>query len=127
LGSGGPRELLARGVWLTAPFGLWTLVSAFTRHPLCFAVTRSILPHKVQVMDRLWETSAPFRRAWRRITITWGAVSLADSALRLAMAWTLPVAVVPALDTVLTVVTIAVLQPPTWFFLRRAGVWAELF
>jgi hypothetical protein len=127
LGSGGPRELLARGAWLTAPFGLWTLASAFTRHPLCFAVTRSMLPHRVEVMDRLWETDARFRRAWRSITITWGAVSLADSALRLVMAYTLPVAWVPALDTALTVVTIAALQPPTWFFLWRAGVWDELF
>ncbi|MCO1654858.1 VC0807 family protein [Pseudonocardia humida] len=127
LGSGGPRELLARGVWLTAPFGLWTLASAFTRRPLCFTVSRSMMPGRVVVMDRLWETNARFRRAWRDITITWGAVSLTDSALRLVMAYTLPVAWVPALDTALTFVTIAALQPPTWFFLWRAGVWNELF
>jgi hypothetical protein len=127
LGSGGPRELLARGVWLTAPFGLWTLASAFTRHPLCFAVSRSVMPGKVEVMDRLWATDARFRRAWRTITIIWGAVSLADSALRLVMAYTLPVAWVPVLDTALTFATIVALQPPTLFCLWRAGVWNELF
>jgi hypothetical protein len=127
VGSGGPRELLARGVWLTAPFGLWLLASAFTRRPLCFAVTRSLLPNRAGVMDRLWETDTRFRRAWRSITVVWGAVSLADSAARLVMAWTLPVALVPALDTALTVATIVALQPPTWFFLYRSGRWNDLF
>lgn len=127
LGSGGPRELLARGAWLTAPFGLWTLASAWARRPLCFVVSRSLLASRGEVMDRLWDTDPRFRRAWRAITVVWGLAALLDSAARIVMAATLPVALVPALDTALTVATIVALQPLTWFFLARSGCWQLLF
>jgi hypothetical protein len=54
-------------------------------------------------------------------------VLLADSGLRLLMAYTLPVPVVPALETTLSVVTIVLLQLPTHLLLRRAGAWQALF
>jgi hypothetical protein len=127
IGSGGPRELLARGAWLSAPFGLWTLATLFTRRPLCYEVTRSLLVGRAAVMDRLWDTDPRFRRAWRAITVVWGVGALADSVLRIVMSTTLPVAVVPALDSALSIVTVVVLQPPTWFFLHRSGTWNLLF
>jgi hypothetical protein len=130
LGSGGPRELLARGAWLTAPFGLWTLATAsrrIARRPLTFVVTREMLSGKAATLDGLWDTEPRFRRAWRHITIAWGITALADSAARIVMAATLPVAWVPALDTALTVVTIVALQPVTLFFLWRSGCWVALF
>jgi hypothetical protein len=43
------------------------------------------------------------------------------------MAATLPVALVPALDTALSIAVVVALQPPTWFFLWRSGCWADLF
>ncbi|ROS39231.1 VC0807 family protein [Amycolatopsis thermoflava] len=125
--GGGPRELLARGAWFSAPAGLWTLATLFRRQPLTFEVTRTLLPHRATLMDRLWATDGRFRAAWRAITICWGAAALADSALRIVMAYTLPVAVVPALDSVLTIVTIVVLQVPTHLLLRRSGHWRSLF
>jgi hypothetical protein len=127
LGSGGPRELLARGAWLTAPFGLWTLATLWARRPMTFTVTRSLLAGRAEVMDRLWIGDARFRRAWRAITVVWGVVALADSAARIAMAATLPVALVPALDTALSTASVIALQPPTWFFLWRSGRWNDLF
>jgi hypothetical protein len=127
LGGGGPRELLARGAWLTAPFGLWMLASLWARRPMTFTVTRSLLAGRAAVMDRLWARDPRFRRAWRAITLVWGLTGLADSALRIAMAATLPVAVVPALDSALSTALIVVLQPPTWFFLWRSGRWNDLF
>jgi hypothetical protein len=127
VGSGGPRELLARGAWLSAPFGLWTLATLWARRPVTFTVTRSLLAGRAEVLDRLWARDARFRRAWRAITVVWGVVALADSAARIVMAATLPVAVVPALDTALSIVVVVALQPPTWFFLWRSGCWAEVF
>lgn len=130
LGSGGPRELLARGAWLTAPFGLWTLATAsrrIARRPITFTVTRELMSGKAATLDRLWDTEPRFRRAWRRITIAWGVTALADSAARIVMAATLPVAWVPALETGLTAATIIALQPVTLFFLWRSGCWMELF
>jgi hypothetical protein len=125
--GGDPRELLARGAWLTAPSGLWTLATLWRGRPICFTVTQAVLPHRAAVMDELWDADPRFRRAWRSITVVWGTVLLADSVLRVLMAYTLPVPSVPALDTALTIATIVVLQIPTHVFLRRSGCWDQLF
>jgi hypothetical protein len=125
--TGDPRELLVRGALLSLPFGLWTLATLAGQRPLTFHATRTLLPHRAQVMDELWERDPRFRRAWRSITVIWGTAMLGDTALRVLMAYTLPVPVVPALDTALTVVTLVVLQVPTHVFLRRSGSWDLLF
>lgn len=125
--GGGPRELLARGAWLSAPTGLWTLATLLLSRPLCYEVTRTMLSGKAALMERLWVTDPRFRRAWRQITVVWGAVMLLDAGLRVLMASTLPVASVPALDTALTIATIVVLQVPTHLLLHRAGTWNALF
>jgi hypothetical protein len=125
--SGDPRELLVRNALLSLPFGLWTLATFRRPRPLCFRVTRDLLPHKAELMDELWARDPRFRRAWLSITVVWGATMLADTALRVLMAWTLPVSVVPALDTALTAATLVALQVPTHLLLRRSGTWHLLF
>jgi len=125
--TGGPRELLVRGAWLSAPFGLWTLASLLRAKPICYLTTRALLAHRAEAMDERWETDPRFRRAWRAITVMWGVVMLADSGLRVLMAYTLPVPAVPVLDTALTVATLAVLQLPTHLLLHRSGAWDLLF
>lgn len=125
--TGDARELLVRGAWISAPFSLLTLASLLRAQPLCFVVTRGMLPGRADAMDRRWGGDPGFRRAWRRITAVWGVAALADAAARIAMAATLPVAVVPALDTALSVVTVVLLQVPTHVLLHRAGAWQALF
>ncbi|MBN9098427.1 MAG: hypothetical protein J0I49_10010 [Pseudonocardia sp.] len=125
--GGSPRELLARGAWLSAPLALYTLVTLWSARPMCFEVTRALLPRRVAVMDELWETNARFRRAWREITVMWGALLTVDAGLRVVMASTLPVSTVPALDTALTLATTVILQVPTHLLLRRSGCWEQLF
>jgi hypothetical protein len=126
--TGDPRELLVRNALLSLPFGLWTLASlASSRPPLCFRLTRNLLPHRADLMDELWERDPRFRQAWRSITVAWGAAMLGDTALRVLMAATLAVPVVPALDTALTVTTLVALQVPTHLLLRRSGSWELLF
>lgn len=131
LTAGGPRDLLARGAWLTAPSGLWVLSTLWPAvwrgRPFCFLATRALLVHRSALMDRLWAGEPRFRRAWRQITAVWGLALLADSGLRVLMAHTLPVPVVPALDAVLTVGTAVVLQLPTHLLLHRSGCWRLLF
>ena len=114
--GGGPRELLARGAWFSASAGLWTLATLVRRQPLCYEVTRALLPRRAPVMDRLWENDGAFRAAWRSITVCWGLATLSDSALRIVVAYTLPVATVPIVDAVITIVTVIVLQVPTHLF-----------
>lgn len=125
--GGSPRELLARGAWLSAPLGLYTLATLWLPRPMCFEVTRTMLPHRAAVMDEVWDTDERFRRAWRDITIMWGVLLAVDAGLRVWMASTLPVPTVPALDTALSVATTVVLQVPTHLQLRRSGSWDRLF
>ncbi|OZM77677.1 VC0807 family protein [Pseudonocardia sp. MH-G8] len=125
--TGDPRELLVRHAWLSLPFGLWLLVSLRGSRPFCFAATRTLLPHRAAALDELWTCDAAFRRAWRQITAVWAGGMLADTALRVLMASTLPVPVVPALDTALTVTTLLVLQVPTHLLLHRSGCWDLIF
>ncbi|WP_219419096.1 VC0807 family protein [Pseudonocardia nigra] len=125
--TGSPRELLVRGAWLSAPFGLWTLASLLRGRPLTYRVTRTLLPHRAAVMDEKWESDAAFRRTWRMITCVWGGATVVDTVLRVLMAYTLPVPVVPALDAALTLVTLVALQVPTHVLLRRSGFWDLLF
>ncbi|GAA4932747.1 hypothetical protein EV188_103719 [Actinomycetospora succinea] len=124
--AGSPRELLARDAWISAPFGVWMLLTLRGR-PFCFTVTLTLLPRRAELMEGLWTTDAAFRRVWRSITAAWGGVGLLDSAVRVLMASALPVPVVPALGTALGVVSIVLLQVPTHVLLRRAGYWSVMF
>ncbi|MEJ2888804.1 VC0807 family protein [Actinomycetospora aeridis] len=125
--AGSPRELLARDALISAPLGLWMLATLVHGRPFCFTATQSLLPHRAERMESLWTTDAAFRRVWRAITAAWGAVGLADSALRVVMAYTLPVPVVPALGTALGIVSVVLLQVPTHVLLRKAGYWSVMF
>lgn len=125
--SGDPRDVLVRGALLSLPTGVVMLASLRLRHPVTFQATRALLPHRAERMDRMWETDPRLRRAYRAITVIWGSVLLAEGGLRVLMAYTLPVAILPALETALAVATILVLQLPTHLLLRRAGVWHQLF
>ena len=125
--GGDARMLLVRGAWVSLPFAAVTLWSLRHPQPLCFTFTRAFLPRRAAVMDRLWERDPRFRRTWRQITVMWGITSIIDAVLRVAMAYTLPISLVPALDTVLTVVSVVVLQIPTHVLLRRSGTWHLVF
>lgn len=124
-----PRELLVRGAWLSLPFGLWFLATLLRpqQRPFCFEATCTLLPHHVRVMDELWATDAGFRRTWRVITGVWAGALIVAAPLHILMAYTLPVPVVPALDTALSIGTVVALQIPTHVLLRRSGTWDLLF
>jgi hypothetical protein len=125
--GGDARMLLIRGAWVSLPFAAVTLWSLRHPQPLCFTFTRAFLPRRAAVMDRLWESDPRFRHAWRQITVLWGITSIIDAAVRVGMTYTLPVSVVPALDTVLTVLSVIALQIPTHVLLRRSGTWHLVF
>lgn len=125
--SGNPRDVLIRGALLSLPVGVAMLASLRMHRPVTFQATRALLPHRAERIDRMWDTDPRLRRAFHHITVMWGTVLLAEGALRVLMAYTLPVAVIPALETALAITTIVVLQLPTHLLLRRAGVWHQLF
>jgi hypothetical protein len=125
--GGDARLLLVRNAWISLPFAginLWSL-----RHPqpLTYTFTKAIMPRRGELMDQLWETNARFREAWKWITVWWGIASIVDAIVRVVLAYTLPISVVPATDPVITAVTIVVLQIPTIVLLRRSGTYHLVF
>ncbi len=59
-------------------------------------------------------------------TVIWGAALLADAVIRVVMAYTLPVDVVPGLGGALWPVTFIMLQVITNVYFWRAGLWRIL-
>ncbi|HZE41025.1 MAG TPA: VC0807 family protein [Stackebrandtia sp.] len=108
--SGNPRVLLIRNGWGTAALGGWMLVTLLARRPFLYEAARVVFDEdKRQIWERDWEQYPPFRRLLRICTALWGVAFLADAAVRVILAFSLPVDAVPALDDVLLVVTIAVI------------------
>jgi hypothetical protein len=150
--AGSPRFLLAKDAVLTAVWGTWFLLSLRGHRPLTFRFTRPLLEaHRIfdprtrtwsGPTERSWDRkcwnssrSAPhelrellprFRRMWQVTTVIWGAAFLLDAALRVVMAYALPVNDVPALAGALWLVTFLLLQIITNVYLSRSGLWPIL-
>ena len=108
--SGTPRLLLAKNAWGTAALGAWLLVTLALHRPLLFDGARMFQGEQARTRwDENWRDSAPFRNALRVLTFVWGCGFLVDAGLRLVMAFTLPVDLVPLLDDALLVATVVVL------------------
>jgi len=110
--AGSPRFLLAKEAWLTGLSGVWFLLSLRARRPLAYLYTRPLLEGRLRwpgAWDELWERFPRWRRMWRVSSVLWGVGTLADAALRVVMAYTLPVDAVPALGTALYSATAFVL------------------
>jgi hypothetical protein len=111
--SGSVRFLLAREGWLTGVTGLWFIASIWANRPLAYLYSRPLIERRTgppgYSWDELWEQLPRFRRIWKVTSAAWGIGLIADSALRVLMAYTLPVDAVPALGTALYVGTSAAL------------------
>ncbi|HEX3464344.1 MAG TPA: VC0807 family protein [Candidatus Elarobacter sp.] len=122
--GGGPRIILIRESFLTGTLGVVCLLTlvAWPR-PLMFYFGRWFAsqgdPVTAARYDALW-ARPQFRTVNRRITLAWAVAFLGEFALRVAMALTLPAAVVlaagPIVLTAITAGTIAW----TFAYVRRA-------
>ncbi len=128
--GGGPRLLLAKEGWVTGITGVWFLVSARSSRPLALLLTRPFLPHArwgfTADWDSVWERQPRFRRIWRTSSVLWGLGTLADSVVRVVIAYTLPIDAVPAVGTALYLATSALLIVVTNVYYARAGLWTML-
>jgi hypothetical protein len=132
--TGSPRFLLAKDGWLTGVSGVLMLLSVCSQRPLTFLFARPLLEGVTVKMvgsagpswDTLWERVSRFRHIWHLITIIWGLALLVDAALRIVMAYTLPIDLVPGLGGALWPVTFVVLQVITNVYFARAGFWLIL-
>ncbi|WP_052442614.1 VC0807 family protein [Streptacidiphilus neutrinimicus] len=126
--SGSPRFLLAREGWVTGVTGIWFIASVWASRPLAFHYTRPMLEGRRLAdipgdWDDLWERLPRFRRVWKVGSALWGIALLADSVVRVIMAYTLPVNAVPALGTALYLVTSVVLIVITNVYYITTGLY----
>ncbi|MEU7891145.1 VC0807 family protein [Microbispora bryophytorum] len=129
--TGSPEFLLAKSGWLTAAIGIGFLVTLGFAQPLAFTFARSMLRRnrlgaslRVESWDVLWLSDGRFRRIWRNVTVLWGAGLLVDAGVRVALAYTLPVDLVPGLGVLVWAVTFAALQLLQFHYFASAGLWS---
>jgi hypothetical protein len=125
--SGDARLMLVRNGWGTAALGLWALLTLVGKRPFLLSTGAIAFPEdKAATWERNWTRHPAFRTLLRRCTAIWGTLFLLDAALRVGMALTLPIDLVPALDDILIAVTIAAILAIQRFygrsFLRRHGL-----
>lgn len=123
--SHSPRFLLAKDGLITSVWGIWFLASLGARLA-AFLFARPLMEGRrvfaVRDWDALWDAEPRFRRIWRVSTVIWGLALLADAVIRVVMAYTLPVDVVPALGGALYPVTFVVIQIITNIYYQVAGL-----
>jgi hypothetical protein len=138
--TGSPRALLARDGLVTAAWAGYMYLSLLASRPATFTVSRPLLEGRrvydsasrswvrpvSQSWDELWQRVPRFRRIWLICTVIWGTAILADAVIRVVMAYTLPIGLVPALGGALWPVTFVVLQVVTNVYFARSGFWLIL-
>ena len=128
--AGNPRFLLAKEGWVTAVGGVWFLLSARGTQPLAFLFARPLLEGRraftSEPWSSLWERHRRFRRAWRVSSVIWGVGLLVDAGVRILIAYTLPIDLVPGVAGALYPATFVVLQVIDQINYRRSGLWQIL-
>ena len=138
--TGSPRALLARDGLVTAGWAGYMYLSLLARRPATFTVSRPLLEgrrvfdpatrHWVRPVghswDDLWQRLPRFRWIWWICTVIWGTAVLTDAVIRVIVAVTLPISVVPAIGGALWPVTFIMLQVATNVFFARSGFWRIL-
>jgi hypothetical protein len=128
--TGSARFLLAKESVLTALVGFWFIGSLWAARPLTYQFTRPLLERRFKWKSRswelLWEQEPRFRRIWHVSTILWGVAMLIHAVVRVVLAYTLPVQVVPAMQTGMIIVTVLVMQVLTNTYYVCAGLWRLL-
>lgn len=126
--TGDARLQLVRGAWFSVLIGVWMLASLrLGRRPTTYQATLALLPGRASTLEARWADTPSFRRVWWVLTVVWGVGGLVHSAGSIAMAYTLPVDVVPGLDTALSIGSFVVLQVITQVLLAREGTMNRMF
>ncbi|MFD8141777.1 VC0807 family protein [Streptomyces sp. NPDC059708] len=102
--TGDARLLLARESYLTGLLGLWMIGTLFAERPFIFTTMVKMLPEEAaRTWHSNWQRHARFRAMMRWMSVAWGAAFLIDAAARVAMAYTMPVDLVPVLSAIMLV------------------------
>ncbi len=77
-------------------------------------------PAGLAAWERYWQRSPTFRRSNRTMTVVWGAVLVAEAAIRVVAAFTLPASTVVGLSAVVPLVVIGLLMAWTFAYGGRS-------
>ncbi|ATL66190.1 VC0807 family protein [Nocardia terpenica] len=119
------RALLTRDAWMTSFGGIYFLASVrWAKRPTAFSIARPLLEGRygkpgMMNWDTIWENYPAFRRIWTTITVIWGVGLLVDAAIRIVLAYTLPVDVVVGTNSSQYFAWFFVMQVITNVYLRR--------
>ncbi|MFI9569682.1 VC0807 family protein [Streptomyces rishiriensis] len=110
--SGDPRLMLAKDSGVSSTVGIGILVSVALGRPMMTAGLKPFLVKSDAVREAAWArlesgaaaASADFRRRERAFSLVWGAVLLAECAVRIVGAYTVPVDTMVWLGSVVMVV-----------------------
>ena len=104
--SGDPRLMLAKEAAISSTIGIALLISALAGLPLMTAGLKPMLVRadtaKDAAFDRLLAQSPRFRRLERVFSAIWGVVLLTECVVRIICVFSLPVATMVWLSTVMT-------------------------
>jgi intracellular septation protein A len=125
--SGSSRIYLVKESLLTGAFGVVLLASLLGRRPFMFYSGRKFAtdgsPAGQAAWDSYWPRSPAFRRSNRVMTVVWGLAFLAEAAIRVVAAYTLPTSTVVALSATVPLAVIGLLMVWTFAYARgRAAV-----
>lgn len=117
--AGDPRIIFAKDGWLTGMLGLWVIASLWMRRPFLLHLGRVITTIKKGAesaagWERRWRDEPRFRRDVRLVSWVISLVLVVDAVVRVVIAYTFPIDVVPVATTAQYVVMLAGLLG--WFF-----------
>lgn len=105
LTTGNPRVMLAKDSVVSSVIGIAILISVAAKRPMMSAALKPMMtkgdPAKTRAWDHLTEHDARFRAYESRFSLIWGSALLADCCARFIGAFTLPVATMVWLGTVI--------------------------
>ncbi|CAM5332288.1 hypothetical protein GCM10010329_37830 [Streptomyces spiroverticillatus] len=108
--TGDPRLMLAKDSAVSSVVGFGILFSAFAGRPVMRTALKPAVVKasaaRAAAWDRLLETSARFRRFERNFSLVWGTALVAECAVRIVGAYTVPVDTMVALGGGIMIATI---------------------
>ena len=108
--TGSPRWLLARGGVFTGLIGVWILWSLRGRTVAFEGIlTFQRTSEAVRAWEANWRNSPEFRHVMRAVTTIWGVGFLLEAIIRVILAYSLPVDIVPAVTAVQFIVLLSLM------------------
>ncbi|WP_327066236.1 VC0807 family protein [Kitasatospora sp. NBC_01302] len=125
--SGSPRVLLVRDSWVFGVIGIWVLGTLATQRPFMLTAARSIVATKIgeagaEEWVGRWAYDATFRHHIRTLTTVWGLGFTVDAVVRVVLAYTLPVDLVPLVSSLQWLVVLGGLFGFHFWYVNRNGL-----